>query len=360
MTPSSADLIPLFREFPSLVATLPRVVLGEFPSPVEAVDLGRDLGLGSLWIKRDDRCGLEYGSNKIRKLEFLLAEAQARGAREVFTFGFAGSNHALATALGARRLGLTCTALLMPQAGARYVRQNLLAGLGAGARLVPCRNILSAGLRAWRLQRRGAFAIPAGGTCALGIVAYVNAAFELKDQIREGLLPEPDRIYVPLGSMGTAAGLSLGLQAAGLSTRIEAVRVIERRWAPTRALADRLREALALLRQRDPSFPALSALGSNLRIRDEFLGPGYARFTPEGREASARMKEATGIELVGTYSAKAFGALLADARRGELKGQRVLFWNTYNSRDLGPLLAGRDPGELPRAFRRYFEEPSQD
>lgn len=347
---------PRFPDHPVLADRLSHVPLGSWPTPIERLaPLGDTLGLSRLYIKRDDLSGERYGSNKVRKLEFLLGEAKRVEARGVFTLGFAGSNHALATALYARELGLECTVLLMPQAGAAYVRRNLLAGQALGGRLVPCRNLLALGLRYLALIRKAHF-IPAGGTCPLGVAAYVNAAFELRDQIRSGLMPEPDLIYLPFGSMGTTAGLSLGLQAAGLGTRLESVRVIESRWASRSDLARLLQKSMAFLRETDPGFPALEDLGANLNLREDQLGPGYARPTPASEEAMRLMQANAGIELNPTYSAKAFAALVADARHGQIGDRTVLYWNTYNTRDLSGLIQGQDYHNLPRPFHRYFED----
>ena len=340
--------LPLFDAHPALARRLPHVALGRFPSPITGLRLP---GLPSIGLKRDDLSGDVYGSNKVRKLEFLLGEALATGAREVYSIGFAGSNHTLATAIYARQVGLRCTALLMPQHPASDVREHLLASLGAGATLRPV-SFWTVGLwDAW--MRRVAYRVPPGGTCPLGVVAYVNAAFELAAQVRAGLLAVPDVIYVPFGSMGTAAGLSIGLAACSLPTRVVAVRVIGRLWTPPAALSRLLKRSLAYLRDRDASFPALPTLGRNLEVRDDFLGRGYGVATREGEEARALVRDAAGITLSETYSAKAMAALLADAREGRLRGREVLYWNTYNNRDLSPFVSRADPDHLPRALRRY-------
>jgi D-cysteine desulfhydrase len=341
--------------------------LGLFPTPVEPLpQIARRAGLDQLHIKRDDLSGTLYGGNKVRKLEFLLGEAIRTGAKDVYTVGFAGSNHALATALYARKLGLASTSLLMDQANARYVRRNLLASLSAGAELRHVGSTwgLAGGLMAKKLEGligKGPASrfIPGGGTCPLGITGYVNAAFELKDQINEGLLPKPDLIYVPLGSMGTAAGLMIGLAAAGLACRVAAVRVIEEQLAPPGKMLHLLRETVGFLRKRDPSFPRIEFAARDLIIRNEFLGSGYARFTPKGVEAAKLLREESGIPLNGTYSAKAFAAILDDSARGALKGKAVLFWNTYNSRNLSDVVSDVDYHRLPQAFHPYFETPVQ-
>jgi D-cysteine desulfhydrase len=105
----------IFDRFPGLEKYLPLEPLGEFPTPVHRVtDLERALGIDRLWIKRDDISAKTYGGNKIRKLEFLLAAAKETNCDTVITFGGFGSNHALATSIYAKQLGLNCVAILTP------------------------------------------------------------------------------------------------------------------------------------------------------------------------------------------------------------------------------------------------------
>jgi 1-aminocyclopropane-1-carboxylate deaminase/D-cysteine desulfhydrase-like pyridoxal-dependent ACC family enzyme len=120
-------MIPLFKQYPKLEEKLPYISLGEFPTPVQKLErLGMELGVGNLYTKRDDLSGRLYGGNKPRKLEFILGDVLRSGAKEVITFGGAGSNHALATAIYSRQAGLKSISMLMPQPNARYVRNNLL------------------------------------------------------------------------------------------------------------------------------------------------------------------------------------------------------------------------------------------
>jgi hypothetical protein len=133
---TAAESMPLFRKFPALQAKLPHVSLGLFPTPVEKADrLGAAIGLDRVYMKRDDLSGTVYGGNKIRMLEFLLGGALRANAKEVVTLGYAGSNHALALAIYADKLGLKCSSYLLPQANAHYVRRNLLACYRHHARL---------------------------------------------------------------------------------------------------------------------------------------------------------------------------------------------------------------------------------
>jgi 1-aminocyclopropane-1-carboxylate deaminase/D-cysteine desulfhydrase-like pyridoxal-dependent ACC family enzyme len=359
--------LPLFKDYPRLAGQLSHVSLGRFPTPVEKLEqVGNAIGLNHLYIKRDDLSGDIYGGNKVRKLEFLLGDALRRNAKEVVTFGFAGSNHALATAFYANQLGLGSTSLLLPQVNAHYVRRNLLAShyFKADLRFYKNWTLLGLGLLSQLLRRRvkhGKFprVIPGGGSCPLGVCGYVNAALELKEQIAAGEMPEPDFIYVPLGSMGTAVGLTLGLKAAGLKSRIIAIRVIEKRFANAKKMTRLFQDTASFLRKLDPTFPELLLGENDWTVRDDCLGGGYARFTEKAMKAALLMRERAGIILNGTYSAKALSALFDDAEKQVLKGKTVLFWNTYNSKDLSTFAAKVDSRQLPKAFHRYFEEDVQ-
>ena len=125
-------MISLFEHYPALADALPHLSLADLPTPIE--DAGA-IGRTRLLVKRDDLTGVLYGGNKVRKLEFLLGDAVRRNCRRVFTFGVAGSNHALATSVYATALGLQSVPLLTPQVNAAYTRRNLLYQQHAGARL---------------------------------------------------------------------------------------------------------------------------------------------------------------------------------------------------------------------------------
>ena len=359
--------IPLFEQYPRLRKAVPYISLGTFPTPVVKLDrLGTELGLGSLCIKRDDVSGKTYGGNKVRKLEFILAQALRENKKEVLTFGGAGSNHALATAVYAGVTGLGSINLLLPQHNARYVAKNLLMSHYSGAELH-----FTANRRAVRISTtleilkhtlrygRSPMVIPFGGTTPLGTTGFVNAAFELCGQIRNGELPEPDYLYVALGSMGTAAGLALGLHAAGMKTRVKAVRVVNESIAGEQKFGSLFRKTNTLLHAHDSSFPVIDNPTENTGIIHDFFGEEYALFTREGMEAVYRMRDTEGIMLDGTYTGKTCAALFHDAKNDALRGKNVLFWNTLNSRDFSDKIADIDYHSLPEPFHRYFEEDVQ-
>lgn len=345
---------PLFRRFPRLAEVLPWIDLGGLPTPlVRAERLGERIGTQGLIVKCDDQAGAEYGGSKARKLEHLLAEAISRDSSGVLTIGGVGSNHALATAIHARRQELDCTLLLLPESPSEHARAHLLAEHRLGCEQLPARGVDASDIDG-ALARRGReerpYVIPMGGTSPLGNAGYVNAAFELATQCEEGSLDSPDVIYVALGTTGTAAGLYVGLRAAGLPSRLVAVRASNPGTGSLRHLHAEIEATSTFLHGLDPSFPEIEPSAELLRLEHGFAGRGYAIPSEAGGQATEIAREAGGIELDSTYTAKAFAALIHDA--SAYVDQSVLFWNTYDPRVVST--EGVTPQDLPRSFRRYL------
>ncbi|HEY1586869.1 MAG TPA: hypothetical protein VGH63_14345, partial [Polyangia bacterium] len=143
----------LFRAFPSLAATVPWLPLGRFPTRVARVD-GLVPPSVELWVKHDDESGTAYGGNKVRKLEFILGEARARGAARLVTLGAIGSHHVLATAIYGKQAGFAVDAVVFPQPLTDHVREQMLADVAAGATLHPTHGYAGVPLAVWR-RRRG-------------------------------------------------------------------------------------------------------------------------------------------------------------------------------------------------------------
>ena len=261
-------MIELFKSYPLLKEKLPYVSLGNFPTPVEKLEsIGKIIGLNQLYIKRDDRSGIIYGGNKVRKLEFILGQALKSGVKEVLTFGFAGSNHALATAIYANKLGLRSISMLFPQANAHYVRKNLLMSHNNNAELhqYPNKPIIVFGVIYQLIRHKIKYkyypaVIAPGGSSALGTTGFVNAAFELKKQIDDNILPEPDYIYTAMGTMGTAAGLLLGLKAANIKSKLIPVRIVDDKIANTEKLEKLFHKTNSYLNSLEKSFPVIAKI----------------------------------------------------------------------------------------------------
>ena len=352
---------PIYARYPELEGALPRLTLGNGPSPLVPLDhLSARLGGPPLWVKNDGLYGGLYGGNKVRKLEFVLADAVRRRSRTIITFGAIGTNHGLATALYAGQLGLRTVLILVDQPVDDHVRAQVWRLHRAGAILHRSGTVVRTALLApllaaryfdWR-RGRPPYLLPMGGSSPLGAVGYVNAAFELADQVAAGDLPEPARIFVALGSGGTAAGLLLGLRLAGLRSRLVAVRVsdvVPLLPKTVTRLADR---TAALLRRRGAQLPRADLRPEDVTVLSDWLGGGYGHPTAEAQRAQDAMRETEGLQLEGVYTAKTVAALIDLVQEGRLAEGPVLYWHTFNALPLpsGPL-EDADPSRLPRAFR---------
>ncbi|HYD47878.1 MAG TPA: pyridoxal-phosphate dependent enzyme, partial [Terriglobales bacterium] len=355
--------LALETRFPQLRGRLPRAVLTDLPTPVARLQhLGDELAGSELWIKRDDISSPLYGGNKPRKLELLLGRAVATGKTTLLTTGGIGTHHGLATAVCGRALGLRTILVLLEQPVTESVRRCLLLDHAAGAELHWAPNVPKLTACALRLVSRESlrgsppYIIATGGTSTIGTIGYVNAAFELAEQIERGELPEPSQIFVPTGSGGTLAGLALGLKLAGLRSRVVGV-VVTDILPPSAARIARLARAAALhLHQHDESLPRVTVTPDDFGMLWNYVGAGYGHPTGEGQQALAMLRELEGITLDTTYTAKTLAAVLDGVRAQRFGPGPLLFWNTYSSIDpadhLGPL---PDYRQLPQPFHRFFE-----
>ncbi len=328
--------LPLFRIFPALQGRVPWLPLGAWPTPVtDARHFAAAHDLRAFFVKREDLCHPQCAGNKVRGLEFLLADALHRGAGTIATLGVTGSHHIAKTAWHARQLGMAALAAVVDQPPAEYVRQNIALGLAAGAKYIRANRLtllprfIAGYLGAWRREGRRPYLIPPGGTSPLACLGHLSAALELKEQIDAGLLPEPDFLYVPLGSLGTAAGLLSGCKLAGLRTRLVGV-VVSHRWYCTPSRWTRLaRRVLRLIRRNDAAAAQPYISRSDVSVVTTALGAGYARPTESASRLAAEFHAAEGIELDGTYTAKTLDGAMRFIDRNVCRKSTHLFWHTY-------------------------------
>jgi 1-aminocyclopropane-1-carboxylate deaminase/D-cysteine desulfhydrase-like pyridoxal-dependent ACC family enzyme len=289
---------------------------------------------GELWVKDDGDTAELYGGNKVRKLEFVLAAARARGAQRIVTFGAGGSHHVLATTLYAQRVGLATAAVLWPQPWTAHAEETLRAALAAGLQALAVGSRAAALPAVARILARGDHLVPPGGSSRVGARGYLAATRELAAQIRAGEAPEPDAVVVPLGSGGTAAGILAGVVAERLRSHVIAVDV---------AIGSAAAVPLVLYLAHGVG-GRLADLARRLRVERGHLGAGYGHPTDAGTRATAEAR-AMGLTLDPTYTAKAFAAALDHVRRAP---GVVLYWHTLSARPLDPLLA--DAPALPAAL----------
>lgn len=329
------------------LARFPRIHLAHLPTPLEPLTrLSRELGGPEIWIKRDDCTGLSTGGNKTRKLEFLMAEAEAQGADMVMTQGATQSNHARQTAASAAKMGVACHILLEDRTQSKDANYNdngnvLLDGLhGATTEKRPSGLDMNAEMEAVaeksRAEGRKVYTIPGGGSNPTGALGYVNCAFELISQANDRGLAI-DHIVHATGSAGTQAGLITGLKAMnvdipllGIGVRAPKLKQEESVYNLACATADKLGCAGVVQR-------------ADVVANTDYVGQGYGIPAPSTIEAIRMFAELEGILLDPVYSGKGAAGLLDLIRKGHFKkGERVVFIHTGGSAALFGYLSAFD------------------
>jgi D-cysteine desulfhydrase len=346
--------IELFRRAPGLIAEFAHTPLATLPTAVERVRLGTEGEDRTILVKRDDLCADGYAGNKVRKLEFLLAEAAAAGAARLITAGAAGSHHAFATAYHGRRLGFDVSLVLFPQSLTPHVRDMVLLDQAVGAELCWASRMEAVPWGMWRARHRyraqPALIVPPGGSNVTGTLGYVSAGLELAAQIESGAAARPSSIYVAAGTLGTVAGMAIGLAWAGLSLPVIATRITSRIVTNERVLASLVRGTRDRLSAAGVKrLPDADSVLRLVELRHDQIGRGYGRST-EAAERAIRVFAAAGLTLDTTYTAKSAASLLADPEQTA----EPLFWHTLSAVEPRELLDNVSPADLPTPFARYL------
>ncbi|MDB4968287.1 MAG: pyridoxal phosphate-dependent enzyme D-cysteine desulfhydrase family [Myxococcales bacterium] len=321
-----------------------RIRRARLPTPVEpARRLSQKLGV-ELIIKRDDLTGAALSGNKIRKLEFLFAEAAAQGADTVITCGGEQSNHCRATAVAAAELGLRSYLLLRtdnpkepPASEANILLDRLV---GAEVRWVSRdeykrRATLFVEIQGQLLaQRRKAYVIPEGGSNALGAWGYIGCVQELKEELGDG----PLTIVYAAGSGGTGAGIILGIKLLNLPWRAVGVNVCDDKEYFVSAIGEIIEQAIQrwLL--------PIEFDREEIEILDGYVGLGYAKSRPEELATLRDVARAEGLILDPVYTGKAFHAMTQELtkNRGAF-GERICFIHTGGIYGLFPKAKELEP-----------------
>ncbi|NHJ01335.1 MAG: pyridoxal-phosphate dependent enzyme [Candidatus Heimdallarchaeota archaeon] len=346
----------LFEEYPDLEGHIPWLNLLEGPTPIKSLaNVEQKVqSKNFLWIKQDSLTSTIYGGNKVRKLEFILADAIEKDKTTVATIGGLGTNHGLATTIFGREKGLKTILYLINQPITKHVLDNLKLDFHFGAELKFVKNYLGVGLYFYILDPirfHHIYWLPAGGSTPLGVLGYVNAAFELRNQVKEGLIEEPDHIFVAAGTVGTMAGLELGVQLAGLKSQIHGIQVTDRFAASKGKVKKLVNQTLQLLKQ-DSKLKNFQ-YSPRFILSTTFYGGAYGRVTPEGSQAVDLLGQSENIKLETTYTGKAMAGMLAYTKMYQRSGN-LLFWNTYNAVDMTPIADKVDHSGLPVEFHRLF------
>jgi D-cysteine desulfhydrase family pyridoxal phosphate-dependent enzyme len=312
------------------LATLPRYPLATLPTPLQRAR-NLEVALGPrcprIYLKRDDLTGLGFGGNKARKLEYLLADALANDATILVTEGAVQSNHARITAAAAVIARLRSVLVLDARHGSD-VAGNLLLDhlLGAQVRIVPDKAARSRLMASIGDELRAAgerpYVIPTGGSVPIGAAGYVAMVAELLAQLVTAG-EAPSRLYFPTGSLGTQAGLVVGVRAFSAPFAVYGVAVehpVEQLIADGVTLANGTAELLGISQR----FSA-----TDITIDGAFIGAAYGVPTEEGIEAIRLLARTEAVFLDPVYSGKAMAALISHARDGQLNpNEAVVFLHT--------------------------------
>lgn len=312
----------------------PRVSLAHTPTPLDQLRrLGLDLGV-ELYIKRDDLTGSTLTGNKVRKLEFLLADAVARGADTVLTCGGAQSNHCRTTAIAAAKLGMK-TKLLLRTPDPLHppgLEGNILLDRLVGAEIVWVtpeeyrqRDEIFVRLVAELSdQGRRPYVIPEGGSNALGAWGYVRASEELHADLAALGPSRKTSIIYAAGSGGTGAGLILGTRMLGLDVRVVGFNVCDDRMTFVNGIGQ-IVEAMIRTHWLKVRF----ARERDVEIVDGYVGRGYAESRPEELELIGHIARTEGIVLDPVYTGKAFYGMISELRKNpQVFGERIVFVHT--------------------------------
>ena len=305
------------------MTTLPHIRLAHLPTPIEPLQrLSARLGGPRLLVKRDDQTGLAFGGNKTRKLEFLLAEAQAQGAKTLITAGAVQSNHCRQTAAAAAAYGMDCILVLAGEPpehpSGNYLLDQLLGAEIVWGNWETRHQDLQAAFERAREAGRKPYLVPYGGSSPVGAAGYAYAIREMLEQNTA-----PDWIVFASSSGGTQAGLVAGAALFGFDGKILGISVDEPEEVLKPRVASLASETAALLGSGTTFSP------EEILVNATYAAPGYGVLTDRERQAIRLFAQTEGLLLDPVYTGRAAAGMLDLIQRGFFgPNDVVLFWHT--------------------------------
>lgn len=343
-----------------LTAYPPKIELAQIPTPLRPLDrLSEQMGGPRIWLKQDDLTGSLLSGNKVRKLEFVIAEAIAEGADTLITCGGVQSNHCRATAIAGAQLGLNVHLLLRGENDPDSDGNRLLDEL-AGATIThysvsryqkDLPELFDFWQNHYADNNRKAFCIPTGASDGTGLWGYVAAAEELiVDCERESI--SPVAVICATGSGGTQGGLTLGMQVFGSDIPVMGMAVCDSVDYFRQKILDDVAEWQSRWSSLIPERYRDSRLGDQLNITtvDDYIGPGYAKVYPDLLNTITKIAKLEGVFLDPVYTGKAFHGMLQEIQKGRFQGaDDLVFVHTGGVYGLFPYrqqLIGKHDGEF--------------
>lgn len=315
------------------LSNYPRVKLAHLPTPLEHLArLSQAIGGPNIYVKRDDCSGLLFGGNKVRKLEFLMADALSQNANTIVTMGTLQSNHPPLTAAAACKLGLKCELVLEHRVAIEDSDYHNSANVfldrlhGASIRIVPgsadAKGVMKSVANEVRQRGDVPYVIPRGGSTPVGALGYVQCAHEILAQAEQMNL-NFDFIVHATGSAGTQAGLLIGLRAMNCRIPVVGIGVSDSQQVKTKRVFDLASETLEFL-----GVPKIVS-SDDVITNCDYVGAGYGIATREMEFALLQTARLEGLLLDPVYSGKGMAGLISLATNGFLAGARnILFIHT--------------------------------
>jgi D-cysteine desulfhydrase family pyridoxal phosphate-dependent enzyme len=301
-----------------------RQPIAHSPTPLEHLPrITMNLGGPDIWVKRDDLTGLALGGNKIRKLEFFLADALNKGADTLITAGAIQSNHCRQTAAVAAKFGLACLLVLTDQRPKELTANNYLDTL-LGAQIIWAgdqdrESALNEAVSAAQETGKQPYLVPYGGSNALGACAYLHAMQELAAQTDTPF----EWIIFATSSGATQAGLELGRREFMPSAKVLGISVDMKSQAFAPRISTLTNDCAALVGLDFQSTP------QDILVSDAYLGAGYAQMGPAEEEAIQLFAREEALLIDPVYTGRAAAGLIDLVRSGNIKkDEKVLFWHT--------------------------------
>ncbi len=350
--------IPLFKKFPGLRKKLHHKKLGKFPTPLKRLaKFGKSVGISKLYIKDDSRLSTVFGGSQVRKFEFLLADVLANGAKSVITPGYPGSHHVLGLSIFAKKLGLKPIAMLdLKDFDKTGLKEKLmaLAQYNPEIHCFPSDPVLRTAIVNKFLEHEDKFRvfpyyIPFGASTPLGCVGFVNAALELKEQIDATKIPEPDYIFMLAGSMGSAAGLIVGLKAAELKSEVVIVKIPPN--VEQKSLYRLINQVFDLLVSLDKSLAGYLEKDTSFHWNGNFLPYDNEE---KVKEVVALMDKLESIKLDTSVAGKVLAACVHYIIENDIKDKNVLFWNTHSYVDFSKYVKKTNYNRLPQMLKNLI------
>jgi D-cysteine desulfhydrase len=302
---------------------IPRIRFAHLPTPIESMPrLEKALNGPRLLVKRDDQTGLAFGGNKTRKLEFLVAEAQAAGADTLITAGALQSNHCRQTAAAAAKFSFDCSLVLVGKPPAQ-ASANLLLDQLFGAKIIWTDKshrdtaLLEASEKA-SAHGHKPYLVPYGGSNSTGALGY---AFAMEEFVKQKM--KADWIVFASSSGGTQAGLVLGASVFGYHGRILGISVDEPEDALKKHVAELATETSTRLGEKFAFIP------DDILVNADYCAAGYGVLTDAERLAVRLFARLEGLLLDPVYTGRAAAGMIDLIQKGFFKkDETVLFWHT--------------------------------